>query len=294
MRRMTGSGALLVLILGLVACSQREGDSEPVDLKADVAATDLQRLVLDGGTGQAHIGVSPDDQVHVALELRQDERRVLGVRWMSEATTKDLEAVKIGQQHDGDTLKLSVGYPSGDSHSDVKEEWTVQVPARFGVDADMGAGRMVIDGVSGGVRTKLSAGETIIHVAAGAVYARMGAGHLSVIADASQPGSIHVKSTFGLAVLDLFGTYYGPPEQHGGFKLFGNSVNEQGKGKDDFDLKVTAGLTNLRIGPQGDEKEYRDIFSDDHEKKALEQGEKKAGDKHAAKKADDDDDDDDD
>jgi hypothetical protein len=289
MRYLTGTCASLALLLALAGCSQREGPNEPVDVKADVAGTGLQRLVLDGGAGEASITPSPDDQVHVKLELKQDERRILGITYMSESTTRDLAAVKLGQQRDGDALKVSVAYPSGDTHTDVKEDWTIQVPARFGVEAGMGAGRMIITGVSGGVKANLSAGETVIHVPSGPVYGRMGAGRLHVIADASQPGTIHVKSTFGLAVLDLFGTYYGPPEQHGGLKLFGNSVNELGKGKDDFDLKVTAGLADLRVGPQGDEKEYRKLFSEDREKLLDKQEEKKD-----AKKSDKDDDDDDD
>jgi hypothetical protein len=278
---------MLALTLGVAGCSQREGGGEPLQLKADVAAAGIQRLVLDGGAGEARIGASPDDQVHVTLELKQNERSILGAHFMSESTTRDMEAAKIGQDRKSDSLGLSVAYPSGGSHSDVKEDWTIQVPARFGVEAGMSAGRMAITGVSGGVKTNLSAGETTIHVLSGPVYARVGAGRLHVISDNSQPGTVHVKSTFGLAILDLFGTYYGPPEHEGGFKLFGNSVNELGKGKDDFDLKVTAGLADLRVGPQGDEKEYRKLFSEDREHKAEKQDEKKD-----AKKSDDDDDDD--
>ena len=288
MRTIAGACGLLALSLGLAGCSVQEGSNDPIKLQADIAGGGVQRLLLDGGEGEAKISVSADEQVHVALELRQDQRRVLGVSWMSEATTKDLETVKIGQQREGDALKLTVGYPSGESHSDVKEQWTVQVPARFGVEADMGAGRMVISGVSGGVKTKLSAGETIIHVVSGPVYARLGAGRLSVVSDTSQPGDLSIKSTFGLAVMDLQGTYYGPPEQHGSFKLFGNSVHEKANGKDDFDLKATAGLVDLRIGPQGDEKEYRDLFSEDRESKADKKDQKKD-----EKKSDKDDDDDD-
>ena len=289
MRHLTGTCASLALLLALAGCSQREGPNAPVDLKADVAGSGLQRLVLDGGAGEARISPAPDDQLHIKLELKQDERRILGIRYMSESTTRDLEAVKVGQQRDGDALKISVTYPSGDTHTDVKEDWTVQVPARFGVEAGMGAGRMVITGVSGGVKANLSAGETVVHVPSGPVYGRIGAGRLHVIVDDSKPGTIHVKSTFGLAVLDLFGTYYGPPEQHGGLKLFGNSVNELGKGKDDYDLKVTAGLADLRIGPQGDEKEYRSLFSEDQEKKLLDKQDARKD----AKKSDEDDDDDD-
>ena len=290
MRYLTGTCASLALLMALAGCSQSEGPNEPVDVKADVAGSGLQRLVLDGGAGEALISPSSDDQVHVKLELKQEERRILGIRYMSESTARDLATVKLGQQREGDALTISAAYPSGGTHTDVKEDWTVQVPARFGVEAGMGAGRMIITGVSGGVKANLSAGETVIHVPSGPVYGRMGAGRLHVIVDDSQPGTIHVKSTFGLAVLDLFGTYYGPPEQHGGFKLFGNSVNELGKGKDDYDLKVTAGLADLRIGPQGDEKEYRSVFSEDREKKLLD----KQDQKQEAKKSDKDDDDDDD
>jgi hypothetical protein len=157
----------------------------------------------------------------------------------------------------------------------------------------MTAGRMAITGVSGGVKTQLSAGETVIHVPSGPVYGRMGAGRLHVVSDTGQPGALSIKSTFGLAILDLQGTYYGPPEQHGGFKLFGNSVRQQGSGKEDYNLKVTAGLADLRIGPQGDEKEYRDLFSDAAEKKAMDKAVKDAV-KKSAKDDDQDDDDDDD
>jgi hypothetical protein len=293
MRHTIGACGLLALSLGLAGCSQREGTNDPIDVKADIAGSGVQRLALDGGAGEAHISVSSDEQVHVQLELKQDQRRILGVSFMSDSTTQDLAAVKVAQQRDGDTLKLSVGYPSGGSHSDVKEKWEVQVPARFGVEADMTAGRMAITGVTGGVKTQLSAGETVIHVPSGPVYGRMGAGRLHVVSDTGQPGALSIKSTFGLAILDLQGTYYGPPEQHGGFKLFGNSVRQQGSGKEDYDLKVTAGLADLRIGPQGDEKEYRDLFSDAAEKKVMDKAVKDAV-KKSAKDDDQDDDDDDD
>lgn len=291
MRQITGACTVLALTLGVAGCSVRDAGSDPVTVTADVPATGLKDLRFESTAGEAKIGVSPDDAVHLKLKLQQEERRVLGISLATEATSKDMEGVKVGQKRDGDTLVVSADFPSGGDHnSDVKQQWEVQVPARFGVDASMKEGRLVISGVSGGVKAQLSAGETVIHVPVGAVSARLGAGRLSVISDDSQPGTVHLKSTFGLAIADLQGTYYGPPEQHGGFKLFGNSVNEQGKGKDDFDLKVTAGLSSLRIGPQGDEKEYRELFSDDREAKA----DKKDRDKQDAKKSDKDDDDDDD
>lgn len=288
MRQLISACALLSL--GLVGCSVRDAGSDPVTVTADAPASGLQNLKFESTAGEAKISVSPDDAVHLKLKLQQEERKLLGVSLPGEATLKDVEGAKVGQKRDGDTLVVSATFPSGEDHNaDVKQNWEIQVPARFGVDAAMGEGRLVISGMSGGVKAGLKAGEILIHVAAGPVSASTSAGRLSVISDNSQPHIVHVKSTFGLAIADLQGTYYGPPEQHGGSHFFGNSVNEQGPGKDDFDLSVTAGLASLRIGPQGDEKEYRDMFSDEHEKKALEKGQKQD-----AKKSDKDDDKDDD
>jgi hypothetical protein len=282
--------ACALLALGLTGCSVRDAGSDPVTITADVPATGLQNLKFESTAGQVRISVSPDDAIHIKLKLQLEERKMLGVSLPSEDTLKDAVGAKVGQKRDGDALVVSAAFPSGGDHnSDVKQEWEVQVPARFGVDASMKEGRMVISGVSGGVKSQLSAGETVIHVTSGPVYARIGAGRLHVISDASQPGMLSIASTFGLAILDLQGTYYGPPEQHGGLHLFGNSVHQRADGKDDFDLKVTAGLADLRIGPQGDEKEYRDLFAEDREHKS----DKKDA-KDAAKKSDKDDDQDDD
>jgi hypothetical protein len=60
-----------------------------------------------------------------------------------------------------------------------------------------------------------------------------------------------------------------------------------------MDLKVTAGLADLRVGPQGDEKEYRDLFSDEADKKIMDKAVKDAV-KKSVKDDDQDDDDDDD
>jgi len=92
---------------------------------------------------------------------------------------------------------------------------------------------------------------------------------LHVISDAAEPRDVMVKSTFGLAILSLHGQYYGPPpEQDDGFwshlHMLGNTVAQHAGGKDDMDLKVTAGLADLRVGPLGDDKEVRrDMFTDD-------------------------------
>ena len=268
MRRVVLAGAM-ALTAALAGCSERDAPTEPVTVTADIPAAGLQQLQFVGSSGEARFSVSQDDAVHVKLILQQEERRVMGVTLASDATLKDVEGAKLAQQRKGGVLSLSASYPSGDSHaSDVKVNWAIQVPARFGVDASMKAGRMVIDGMGGGVKAQLSAGEVVIHVPGGPIYGRLGAGRLHVISDAAEPRNVAVKSTFGLAVLSLHGEYYGPPpEKDDGFwshlHMLGNTVVEHAGGKDDADLKVTAGLADLRFGPLGDKEVRRDMFTED-------------------------------
>jgi len=272
MRRPLLACSALTLGLALAGCSVRDATTEPVTVKADIPAAGLQHLVFESTAGEAKIGVSPDDAIHATLKMQQEEKRILGARLASDSTLKDIEGAKVGQDRKGDTLTLSAGFPSGDDHnSDVKQEWEVLVPARLSVDASMKEGRLQIDGVAGGVKAQLAAGEVVIHVPSGPVYGRLSAGRLHVISDAAEPHDVTVKSTFGLAILSLHGEYYGPPpEKDDGFlshlHMFGNTVAQHGKGKDDVDIKVTAGLADLRFGALGDDKEVRrDAFKEDQD-----------------------------
>jgi hypothetical protein len=255
-----------VAALALAGCSTRSsnGKAAPALLTADAPTTGVQHITLLAGAGEATVGASDDDQVHVQLELRQDERGFLGVfHWMSEDTAQDLKGAAVKLQHQGDAIQVSLAYPSGSEHSDVKQVWVVKLPPRLALQAHLQAGRMVIKDMSGGIDASLGAGDLSIHSPSGPLRAEVRAGRLHVVSDSTQPGAISLRSMFGLAILDLQGTYYGPPEKQSGFRFFGNDVNQVAGGKDDMDLHVTAGLVDLRVGPQGDEKEYRKEFSDD-------------------------------
>ena len=266
------AGLAVALISGCSSGSNNgssNGKAAPALLTADASTTGVQHVTFQAANGEAIIGASSDDRLHVQLDLRQDEVRFLGIfHWMSESTTRDLKGASVKLEHQGDGVEISLVYPSGDTHSDVKQEWTVKLPPRLALQAHMQAGRMVIKDMAGGIDASLGAGDLSIHSAAGPVRAGVRAGRLHVISDSTQPGSISLRSLFGLAVLDLQGTYYGPPEKQDGFKFFGNDVNQVAGGKDDMDLHVTAGLVDLRVGPQGDEKEYRKIFADDDKDKS--------------------------
>ncbi len=250
---------LPALFLLLAASGARAAESVP--LRADVPAAGLTQLSFTGVDGEARIGISPDDTVHVQLTLEQQKASFLWVfRWLREDTTRDMAGAKLALGQQGKTLNLFVAYPSGEGHNDVQEHWTIQVPARFAVDAAMSAGRLVIRDVGGGLTAHLDAGDLTIRVPGGPLKASVGTGRVHVITDTAQPGKLTVKSTFGLAALSYNGKLFAPPPSS--FHFFGNTEQQQGSGKDDMEVSVTAGEADLRVGPVGDDTGYKGLFDD--------------------------------
>lgn len=247
--------------LFLLFCATAASAAEPGDLQADIPVAGIQRLDFSASAGEVIVKPSADHAVHVHLLLQQQEYSFLGLfHWMSESTSRDLAGATLKLTREADTLKVRLVYPSGGDHSDVKQHWTMQLPAQLALTANMDAGRLQIDGLQGGMQAHLSAGDLTIHSAGGSVQAQVGAGRLHVISDTTQPGKLNLKSTFGLAALSFNGKLYAPPPSE--FHFFGNSVQELASGKDNMDLKVTAGEVDLRVGPLVEFKDYRGMFDD--------------------------------
>lgn len=236
-------------------------------LNAQLATAGINRFRIVTGSGEVEISPSADDKVHVSLELRQQKKSLLFFfHWLSGDTTRDILAATLEQARDGDTLQLALVYPSGQDRSDIQEHWKVQLPPRLMVDASMYAGEFKITGMRNGVKTKLTAGETVIEDVTGPVEASVRYGRLHVISASSSPGVLNVTADHGLAVMSLDGKYYGPKEEQGFWShlhLIGNSEVQREKGKDNMDLTVNYGEADLRVGPLGDFKDYRDAFTAD-------------------------------
>lgn len=250
---------LPALLLVLVSRGAFGAASAP--LVFDIPATGLTRVSFTGMDGEVRIGSSPDDAVHVKLELQQQKAAFLWVfRWESETTARDMAAARLAAGIQGDTLNLFLSYPSGARHDDVQEHWTIQVPARFAVDAVLADGRLVIRDVAGGVSAQLNAGDLTIRIPGGPLKASVSTGRVHVISDTTQPGKITVRSNFGLAALSFNGKLYAPPPSS--FHFIGNTEQRQESGKDNMEVKVFAGEADLRVGPVGDDTGYRGLFDD--------------------------------
>ena len=256
--------AITLSCLLFVTAAQAAGERT---LSADRPAAGVERVTVHGGQGEMRITPSTDGMVHVKLVLQQQEKSFLWLfNWLSGETTHDLAgaALKLDQSPDG--LAVSLKYPSNDAHSDVQEKWTISLPAKSVLSAEMRAGMIQIKGMQAGIKAHLRAGELEISSPAGGIQAAVDYGRLKVSSDTDAPGVLTLSSDHGLAVLSLDGKYYGPPEDHGfmgNVHLLGNAVTEHAPGKDNMDLSVYAGAVSLRVGPlKDDEKTYRALFTD--------------------------------
>jgi hypothetical protein len=247
----------------LTAGSAWAADCAP--LTADMPATGIGSVMVTASTGEMQITPSTDDKVHVRLALEQQEHNFLWLYyWLSNDTSRDLKGAVLKTERHGDGLSLSLIYPSGGMHNDVQEKWTVSLPGKLLVDAEMQDGEIIITGMHGGVKAHLDAGETVIQDNVGDVQAGVTYGRLHVISNSTKPGILTLTSGHGLAVMDWNGKYYGPPEEHGFMShvhFFGNSLVERGGGTDNMDLNVHYGEVDLRIGALGDVQDYRDAFT---------------------------------
>ena len=255
--------AVLLISLGFAAGAAQADSGK---LTADISAVGVQRFVFEADTGEVQIAPSTDDAVHVRLELHQNEKSLLGLyHWLSDDSARDMVAAELKQERQGADLKLTLAYPNGATHGDVQQKWTIALPARLAVDAKMQAGQLVIKGAEGGVEASMKGGDLEIHVPKGAVHAKLTGGRLSVISDDLKPGNVKVASDFGLAIMDLNGKYYGPPERHGFWNdlhFWGNTVEQPAAGGDEIKLQVTGGFAVLRVGAVGDVKDYRRAFEE--------------------------------
>ena len=220
-------------------------------LSADIPAAAIKKLELHVGVGEVHVKASADDQVHVQVTLKQNEREFLWFfHWMSTGTAEDIAGAAIHQQVESDTLSLGLNYKGDSDSNDLKQEWEVQLPVRLALETDMKVGELTIKDVAGGVDASLNVGELTIEVPRGHLKGDVNVGEIRAKSGSTDRGRINVSSSIGEAVIYIDGSQSGYHD-HGGL---GNSVTVDGKGHDDMSLSVNIGEASLRIQPPGSAK----------------------------------------
>ncbi|HET7922162.1 MAG TPA: hypothetical protein VFM15_05350 [Gammaproteobacteria bacterium] len=216
-------------------------------LEGDAATQGVTRLVLHAGVGEMKVTASPDDSVHVRVELEEKSRSFLWFfHWHSDATRQELEHISLKQQREGDSLSFRLDYPGDLDDDDVKQHWNVQVPARLAVGIDMKVGELKLSGVAGGVEASLNVGEIDVRTPRGPIKATINVGEIRARSATTQPGNIRLSTTIGDATLYQSGAGGQEQLRHSGL---GREVSVSGTGPDSMDLESNIGEVSLRIEP---------------------------------------------
>ncbi|MHB8424876.1 MAG: hypothetical protein ACYDB9_06950 [Gammaproteobacteria bacterium] len=240
MKRIVILGLLLLLPVLVHAAATRT-------LHADIPAAGINKLAIAVGVGELRVTPSTDDAVHVRVVLRQKSREFLWFfHWQSSSTAREIQAAQITRQKQGDRLMLSLSEPKNLDNDDVKQKWSVRVPARLAVDINMKVGQATVTGIAGGVHADLNVGEIDLDTPRGPMSADVNVGQIRATSGSAQHGNITLSSTIGEAALYINGKRVGAAGGHSGL---GRSIHFGGSGPDSMKLSVNVGEVDLRITP---------------------------------------------
>jgi len=185
--------------------------------------------------------------LHVQVELQQKSENFLWFfHWMSHSTAREIAAVTLQQKTENDDVTYSLDYPRHLDEDDVKQIWTVEVPARLSVKVRMKVGEMTVLGVSGGVDAKLEVGQLTLKTQGGPIKASVNVGQIRATSATVQPGNIRISSNIGDARLEMPNWNDNDKGNRSGL---GRTINITGKGPDNMNLDVNIGDAHLRIEP---------------------------------------------
>lgn len=238
MKRLVVLGLLLALPALTWAAAGRT-------LTAEIPADGIHTLALTAGVGEVRVTPSNDDAVHVSVRLEQKSREFLWFfHWQGNTTAREIQSAQIVQQRSGDRLDLSLGSSRKLDTNQVKQHWTLQIPARLALALNMKVGQVNVQGVAGGVHADLSVGEIDLDIPGGPLNARVNVGQISATSATTQPGTIDLASDIGEAALFMNGKYVGAGGRHSGL---GRRIHLPGSGPDSMQLSVNVGEVDLRI-----------------------------------------------
>jgi hypothetical protein len=208
MRKMLLLAAVLVT---LPACDYSPSHTVRT-LTREVPAAGASAIRLSFPVGEVTVAAADSPQVGLEVEIRCSRRSC-------EEAAKGVEI----QVSEGDPLRVSLaGWPHS-GHRGMKVRATVRVPRNLPLTAELGVGRMTVDGLGGGLRANLGVGDV-----------------LATLPEASV-ASVHMSSGVGDASLR---TSHGVKRWSRGF--IGRSVNwNEGTGK--ADVRVDCGVGHAKV-----------------------------------------------
>ncbi|HKW01502.1 MAG TPA: hypothetical protein VJN96_16875 [Vicinamibacterales bacterium] len=211
-------------------------------LSATIPADGLSRVEISAGQGQVEVGVTPADQIEIAVAV---ESGATGVRLMG-SPRGDASRTTLDTSAQGRTMRVRVTGGIGDG---LIEHWIVRMPARLAAEVTLRRGAISVTGVEGGVRASADSGvgqqegAIDVDVPRGPLMLTLGVGVVRAHTGETPPGDIDVRSRVGHARLSLDGHDIVITDQHGA----GERVRLKGDGTDGVVASVSVGDAHVGV-----------------------------------------------
>ena len=207
------------------------------ELKAVVSADGIDEILLDGHDGKAVIEVGDGEQIQIRVTIKAKRR---GLVYKSSAGRAYVEDARLKTDERGGTLEVTLSDDRG--RKDVEETWTIVVPRRLAVVAEMSAAQIEIADVTGGVEVHLGVGKVEIDVPRGSIEVKVSVGNAIVTTATDSFGDVDLRAQVGNTRLWISGhriKYSDPPGP-------GSKISMEGEGRDQVSVYVQVGVGLVR------------------------------------------------
>ena len=190
----------------------------------------IERLSVDGHVGRILVNPEESEKIELDLKLEPDKGK-----------HPDLDSVRLIQDQDGKTFKLSLDVPF--RRDDMIETWTLRVPARLALKLNMDVGDLVVEGIHGGLDLSVKVGKIEANAPEGEVLAKTNVGDIQIHSSTKSYGVVIVDANVGdtsLSINDHKVVYSKSPGP-------GNRVMLDGPGRDRIELSTNVGDAELKL-----------------------------------------------
>ncbi len=222
-------GLLLAWVLPTHAATERT-------LGHTVSAAGVERVAIEAGVGDIRVLAVAGETVDISVVLTPRRGGVFSSMRQAE---RDVEQSELRSDISNGQLALEVAADSDDPR--FEERWTVRIPARIGVELQLGVGDIAVTGLAGSVDVEVGVGDVTVEDAAGDVFANAGVGEVTVSGSADSYGSVSVSGGVGDVGLTVRGTHV---DSQG---VVGRSATWSGPGPARIDVEVGVGDASITL-----------------------------------------------